>query len=459
MSRLADAVAAVTIIIEKIKEGRQAMEERAKLTDWGIVLLLMGAMIFSLLDRLVLSVLLEPIKQDLGLSDGHLGLLTGVAFGLFYATMALPLGWLADRWTRKGTILAGMSLWGAATAASGFAGNYAQLFLARVGVGAGEAALSPASYSIIYDRFPRALLARAMSLFQSGAMLGSGVALITAGAMYDFFRHGGGAALPFISHLRPWQQTFIGVATPGLVLIVAIAIFMPEPKKKFGESQLKRASLLSSFRENTFVYITLFGGAIGNVAAFYSMLTWLPSIIVREYGWEPSQIGWLYGSIVAVCSTTGLMTGGWLADYLQWRGVSHPYARIPLIAGLSSLPLMVLLGVSSTAFSTLIVAGLLHLVLVMPFGVIPAYIQVIAAPNARGQLSALYVITTNFSALGVAPVFIGFLSDNLAGGEAALRYSVVAVSISFLVPCCFACWHLICHLNEKPSSVRPGPEA
>ena len=153
--------------------------------DWLLVIVLMLAMIVSIIDRFALSLLVEPIKADLGLSDTDIGLLSGLAFGLFYALIGLPMGILADRWSSKGVIVFGITVWSLATAGCGLAANFVQLMLARIGVGAGEAGLAPASYSIIARTFPPDRLSLAMSVFQMGAVLGSGLAIAIVGAVFS----------------------------------------------------------------------------------------------------------------------------------------------------------------------------------------------------------------------------------------------------------------------------------
>src|SRR5690606_7954851 len=188
------------------------------------------------------------------------------AFGLFFAVMGLPLGWLADRWSRKGTIMLGVGMWSVATAACGLAANFPQLLLARIGVGAGEAGLAPASYSIVHDRFPREQLGRAISLFQVGGVLGAGLALLITGYVYRYFTGGGGADLPLIGGLRPWQQTFLAIATPGLLFLLLIAMIR-EPERVAGPADTAGtgeprgfAAMVAAVRSRMGLYLPLFVG-------------------------------------------------------------------------------------------------------------------------------------------------------------------------------------------------------
>lgn len=409
-------------------------DQKGQFRDWLVVILLMSAMVFSLVDRFVLSLLLEPIKADLNITDSQLGLLSGIAFGLFYAFMGLPLGWLADRWSRKGTILVGLGTWSVATAFCGLAGNYIQLLTARIAVGAGEAGLAPASYSIVYDRFPRHMLSRAMSLFQVGAVLGSGLALFLAGAIYTFFKNGGGLAFPLIGDLQPWQQTFIIFSLPGLPFMAMLA-FIQEPKRIPSKTPGKEfnQSLLAVLKDDIFLYSTLFLGMSGVVLATYALLSWVPSILIREFSWSPGTVGATYGAIVSIVSSIGLLTGGALADFLVRREVKFAHIAIAFGSAAVALPCFLLLSLPLNATAILMLVAAAHLALSLPIGVVPAFIQTVTIANARGRVSAVYVLTVNIIGLGIGPTAIGAISQSLSYEAAGLRHGVVLVSSLFLV--------------------------
>ncbi len=410
--------------------------ERAKgrWTDWLVVALLMSAMIFSFIDRFALSLLVNPIKDDLGVSDAQLGLLHGVAFGLFYAGMGLPLGWLADRWSRKGTIMVGVGVWSAATAACGLAGNYTQLLLARILVGAGEAGLAPASYGIVHDRFPKRSLGRAMSIFQLGSMVGAGVAMYLAGKVYGFFSASGDAGWHWILDLAPWQKTFIVLALPGLLFVPLIAMIREvRPEANVFDGAAGNLSLVTALREKPMLYASLFLGMSGVIASSYALLAWMPAILGREYGMSPEVVGTTYGLVVLIASPAGLLAGGWAADYLQTCGSPSPHARIAIFTAAVALPLTLVVGLVSTATGLLAIVAALHLVLALPIGVIPALIQTISPAAVRGQLSALYVLVVNLIGLGLSPTLVGALSSASAGDAVGLRHALVLVSVVLLL--------------------------
>ena len=200
------------------------------------------AYVFSWVDRYILSLLIEPIKDDLGLSDTQIGLLLGFAFALFYATMGIPLGWLADRKRRTWIVAAGITIWSLATALSGLARSFGQLFAARLTIGVGEATLSPCALSLISDSFPKARRARAISFYLMALSLGGGIANLVGGQVIAWSRSAPVIDLPLAGVVEPWQFTFILVGLPGL-LIAVLMFFMREPSRKERAIQQGNASI------------------------------------------------------------------------------------------------------------------------------------------------------------------------------------------------------------------------
>ena len=408
--------------------------QQGRIRDWLVVVLLMCAMIVSFVDRFTLALLIEPIKHDLGLDDIQLGLLNGVAFGLFYALLGMPLGWLADRWSRKYTIVLGMGIWSIATAACGLVSGFGQLAVARVGVGAGEAGLAPAAYGIIYDRFPNSKLGRAMSLLQIGSLVGAGCAMLVAGVVYTFYQAGHGNGIPLFGQLKPWQRTFVTVALPPLVLLPMVAMLR---EKRAGASVDEpgggKMSLWAALRLKPAVYALLFLGMSGVITATYALLSWTPAIMAREFGWSPGDVGRSYGVVTLVAGPLGLVIGGTLADTLYLRGVRLAHACVPLVAACCALPPAMLLPLVHGPAPFLVVVALLQTALGMPIGVVPALIQLLTPAAARGRVSALYVLSLNVIGLGLAPTVIGWLSQRAVGDPHGLRLAIGYVIVTALI--------------------------
>lgn len=413
------------------REGMTGVQ-KGRIRDWLVVLLLMAALILSFVDRIALSLLVDPIRADLGISDAEIGLLQGIAFGLFFAVMGLPLGWLADRWTRKGTIMLGVALWSAATAACGLSSNFVQLLLARIGVGAGEAALAPASYSIVHDRFPKEQLGRAISLFQVGGVIGAGLALVITGYVYRYFSDGGGAGLPFVADLRPWQQTFVAIAAPGALFVALIAL-IKEPERVPGEAGEagvrgeQKLGMVAAVKARAALYVPLFLGMSGVIMTSYALVSWMPAVLGREFGWSTDEVGARYGFTVLLASPVGLLAGGWLADALVRRGAANAHVRVAALAALIGLPFALLLSVPQGPYGLLLVAAGLHFAVSMPMGVIPAFLQLATPQDARAQVSGLYVLVINVIGLGLGPTLVGALSTGMATDAGDLRSAMSLV--------------------------------
>jgi len=409
------------------------------LRDWCVVLLLTGAMMFSLMDRIGIAVLIEPIKHSLKMDDASFGLLNGLAFGLFYSFMGLPFGWLADRWSRKGTITLGIGIWSVATASCGLAASFWQLLFARLFVGAGEAGLAPAAYGIIHDRVGHRNLATAISLLQIGSALGAGSALLVASYAYGILSRGAIGSWPLIGTLEPWQQTFVFLALPGVFFVLAIPLIRDRrgtrPSRAKGSGGL---SLVSALRLKGKLYLRLFAGMSAILVVNNSLLAWTPAILGREFGWSPSETGVTYGTIVLICAPAGLLFGGWLCDFLARRQNPYAHSIIPLAAAIGGGLAAIWLPLATNPVVFLSVTALLQFCVALPIGVVPAYVQILTPAPARSRVSAFYVLMVNLFGLGLASVLIGGISAHFPNQPSALRLTVGYCSIvSFLAAILF----------------------
>src|ERR1700761_6987765 len=205
---------------------------------WGVVAFLMVLYTSSFIDRQILALLVKPIRADLKIDDFQYGLLTGLAFVGTYSIAGLPIGVLVDRWSRKGVILVGVTAWSLMTAACGLTNSFGSLFATRIGVGIGEATLSPASYSLISDLFPKDKLGRALSLYGLGIPLGSGLALVIGGQVVGAIEHIGSIDLPVVGVTRPWQAVFMAIGLPGLILALLAIFVVKEPKRHKSQAEI-----------------------------------------------------------------------------------------------------------------------------------------------------------------------------------------------------------------------------
>jgi len=419
-------------------EPPAAREARESYARWGVVLLLGLAHLLSLMDRAFINLVLEPIRTSLRLTDTQMGLLVGPAFMVFYSVVALPLGRLADSWNRKSLIAAGVLFWSACTGACGLAKSYPMLLAARMGVGFGEAALSPAAVSIISDRFRREQIGRAVGIFTACGSLGGGLAYILGGMLLGWLEDG--ARLPFLDSLEPWRAAFVLLTLPGLVLGLAILLLLREPvrQSKPGTAAEKPswAATLAYYRAYPKATIALIVGfsaiSIGANGA------WIPTFMHREYGWELSRVGPAIGAISLSVNFVGVMVGGWLADRMRARGREDANVVIAIGALLLALPCDLLLPNAGDPYLTLALYAPAVFFMMVCFGVSTAAMPLVVPSHMRSQTVALYVLTANLVGQGLGPLIVALLTDKVFGYPEALRYSLTITPAVF-IPLAIVC--------------------
>lgn len=395
---------------------------------WFTVFILMLAYILSFVDRQILSLLVGPIRSDLALSDTQISILMGFAFALFYTICGFPLGRLADSKSRRGLIAVGIVLWSGATAACGLAATYVQFLLGRIAVGVGEAALNPSAYSLIADSFPSERRATAMSVYAMGIYLGSGVAFLLGGIVIDIASATQSVTLPLVGELRTWQVIFLGFGAAG-ILFTLLVLAIKEPRRKgVGAGvaiPLGEVGRYMSRNRKTLLSHNL--GFAGLTFAGYGGAAWIPTFFMRTYGWEPGQVGMVYGSIVAVFGCLGVICGGRLADWLTQRGHSDANMRVGVYAALGAIPTVVLYPLMDSGTAAAVIIAPSVFFLSMPFGVAAAALQEIMPNAMRGQSIALYSLIANLLGLGVGPTAVALVTDYGFGDDASLRYSLLIV--------------------------------
>lgn len=395
---------------------------------WFTVFILMLAYVLSFIDRQILNLLVGPIKQDLQLSDTEMSLLMGLSFALFYTICGIPLGRLADSKSRRGIIAAGVLFWSAATAACGLAKNYWHFFLARVGVGVGEAALSPAAYSLITDSFPPNKRATALSLYSMGIYIGSGLAFLVGAKVIQFALSQGDMEFPLLGEVRPWQLIFLLLGGAG-ILFTGILFLLKEPERKGAGAghavPLKEVVAYFKLNRKTVVLHNLGFACIA--FSGYGAAAWIPEFFVRTYGLHRVEVGEVLGWLTIIGGSTGIVCGGALADWLRSKGYVDAPIRVGILAAVLALP-----GVAGLLAPTANIAFFANattiFALAMPFGVAPAALQEIMPNAMRGQASALYLFVVTLIGLGVGPTAVALITDFVFGDDAALRYSLLIVS-------------------------------
>jgi MFS family permease len=389
-----------------------------------VLAVLLLVYILNYLDRQLVSILAEPIKTDLGLSDTQLGLVTGFMFALFYTTFGVPVAWLADR-TRRTTIVAvACGLWSLFTGACGLAGNFVHLMLARIGVGVGEAGGVPPSYAILSDYFPPQKRGLAMAIYSLGIPLGT------------FF---GGAFGAWAAGRFGWRGAFLSLAIPGLLVAVILPLLVREPVRGgLDEGDAAKApaapfwtSVGLFLKSATLVLVTL--GCSLSAVVGYSLQTWSPAFLMRVQGATLGQVGAVYAPLIAICVAAGIFGSGWVVDRLGAKSL-RAYPLFPAACFVLAFPLYVAaVSVHDWRLSVALLAipqGLTFTYLAPAVAVV----QNLVPPSRRSTASAMLLFVLNLLAVGCGPLYVGAVSDwaKPTYGVESLRVALYAL-IPFFV--------------------------
>lgn len=396
---------------------------------WLVVFMLCIAAVISFIDRQIINLLVDPIREDMGISDTQISLLQGFAFAIFYGLAGIPIARLSDSRNRKAIIAIGMVLWSVATAFCGIAKVYWQLFVSRMMVGVGEATLSPAGFSMLADYFPRKSLTRALSVFTGSSFLGSGIALVVGGFVIERMMAIGPIDLGFFGEIRPWQMTFLVVSVPGLLFVILLWFVVREPPrigtaegKVDDEISLKDAWRYLMNHKSVFGPV-VFGFTFLSMMMF-SVTAWTPTYFMRTYGMGQGEIGGIIGTYFVVFGSAGVISGGLLSDWLKARGYQDSNMRAGLFAALLSIPFIVSFPlVGDQTLSLILLAPLIYFG-TMPFGTGPSALPLIVPNRLRAQAVAVYLLIANLLGQGGGPWIVAVFTDYVLGDSSLIRYSI-----------------------------------
>ncbi|NKB35936.1 MAG: MFS transporter [Gammaproteobacteria bacterium] len=411
-------------------EAESEQEQQSLTYAWYMVALCMVAYIFSFIDRQIITLLVDPIRADLQISDTQFSLLTGLAFALFYASMGIPIARLADTKSRPLIIAIGVFLWSLATAFCGLSRSFWQLFIARMAVGVGEAALSPAAYSMITDSFPKSKLGRALSIYSLGIPIGSGLAILIGGTIIDYITGFGIVELPVVGVLKPWQLTFIVVGLPG-ILVAALFSFTirdPERKGKVRASGFSLREVGNYIAANKKLFFCHYAGFGFSALSMFAILFWAPAYLGRSYGLESSEIGLYLGLVMLVMVTSGVLSAGWLTDVFTRRG----YEDAPMRAGLCGC-IGTIIPAALFPFMPNLHLSLFMIGLALFFGnysppTSAAACQLMAPNQMRAQVTALFFLSMNVLGIAGGNILVALGTDYIFKDDMLVGYSMALMS-------------------------------
>ena len=380
---------------------------------WFAAAMLAAANTLAFVDRQALALLVEPIKNDLQVSDTAMSLLYGLSFTMFYVLVGIPVARLADRANRRNIVVAAIFIWSSATALCGVARSFGALFIARVGVGAGEGGLSPAAYSILADYFPKDRLPAAMGVYQMGIYVGGAAALLLGGFLASVVPPTSIVQLPLIGEVKGWQLVFLMLGFPGM-LLSGLMLLVREPARigeGGGEPSPPFSVLFAHIGQHWQAYTGISLGFALMILVGNATGAWVPAFLERKFGLTTAEIGLAYGTITAVCGVSGTLTGGFVATTLRRRGIERGNLYAALFGFVSLIPVTVLFPQMPTATLSLTLIGLMNFLAGFNFGGGLAALQEITPNRMRASVSAGYMLMVNLIGAAGGPVAIALVTD------------------------------------------------
>lgn len=412
-----------------VTQDAQTPSARAGFGAWWMVAVLFMLNILAMLDRLILTMLVGPIKADLLISDFQMSLILGPAFAVFYALFGVPIGWAVDRYSRRLVIFFGVTVWALATVASGFARSYESLLFFRICVGIGEAALAPAAVSLIADAFPKERVTTALSVFQSAAKIGAAFAMAAGGVAIAF----AGALLARNGDLfefsEPWHLVMAMVGAPGIVVALLVFTFREPPRHAQKSKAVGTPELFAFLRQRWQLWLGMFVAFNSISILGFALSAWMPTYFDRQFNWTPVQ----YGpglSLTNIASAISLVINGWVIDALYKRGMRDIHLRFYVWLIIAISPAFLLVFYTSNPAVVLICYALIQFVTVPFFVYVSAVIVMVAPARARGQLAALYFAAFTVLGQGVGPPLVGAITDYVFADEGMLGRSLAIVTLS-----------------------------
>jgi MFS family permease len=420
-----------------------------------MVAVLLLLYVLAMTDRLILTMLVAPIQQELGLSDFRMSLILGPAFAFSHALAVFPLGWATDRFARKNILSASVAFWSLATVASSLSRSFTALFAGRVGVAVGEAALLPAAYSLIADRFPKHRLTTALAVFNMGPKLGTATAFAAGAIVFSFSNKVGTLHVPLLGELSSWRLALFMIGAPGLLMALLALTFAEPIRRNLARAEQRQSGFVTFVWGNRRTLLPLLIGFSLMGVCSGALNNWVPTYLTRQFGWTPAQYGPVM-SIISVVAASTIVLKGLAVDWLVTRGVPHPQVRFYTWLQAGTLPVLIVAFAASSAMLFLVLFGIVNVIVLSYLLYAGAIIQLLAPNQLRGQITAMFLFCSSVLAQGIGPSLVAALTDFVFADPMKLGTSLAIVSGAALAGSCLALRIALRSLQREPAWSVPA---
>ena len=400
---------------------------------WYVAFVLLIGFTFSFIDRQVLNLLVVPIQNDLNITDTQISALQGLAFVLTYVGLCIPIGRLIDKSHRVTVMIIGLLIWSIATIACGFSKNYVSMFIARMGIGAGESTVHPGSISILGDYFDSNKIASPMSIYLLGPYLGAGIAMIFGAQVLDWTSQMDNVIIfPLIGEIAPWQLTFIAVGLPG-ILIAGLFLTIREPQRKIQESESIEvpsfSKVIQYIKNNWEVYGAIIIGNSCLIILLYGLQSWVPTMLLRVYEWDLVQSGRVYGSIAMLAGSAGVLSGPFVLKYMSKINVNAPHFKLAIFGITMASLSLVLLPFQPNVNIALVFVTMASFFVTLPLAGTSSAMVIVSPNRIRGVITGIYVVVTSVFGLVLGPFLVASSTDFIFQDTNAVAKSLALVSV------------------------------
>ena len=400
---------------------------------WYVAFILLIGFTFSFIDRQVLNLLVVPIQNDLNITDTQISALQGLAFVITYVGLCVPIGRIIDKTHRVSVMIIGLLVWSFATVACGFSKNYISMFIARMGIGAGESTVHPGSISILGDYFDSDKIASPMSIYLLGPYLGAGIAMIFGAQVLDWTSQmDSNIVLPIIGEVAPWQLTFIAVGLPG-ILVACLFLTIREPKRRIKEIESNEAPSFKKIAEyiknNWQVYGAIIIGNSCLIILLYGLQSWVPTMLLRVYEWDLIQSGRIYGLIAMLAGSAGVLSGPFVLKFMNKKNINAPHFKLAIFGISMASVSLVLLPFQANVNIALIFVTLASFFVTLPLAGTSSAMVIVSPNRIRGVITGIYVVITSIFGLVLGPFLVASSTDFIFQDPTAVAKSLALVSV------------------------------